>query len=220
MSFASLRRSECPSVLPPASNTAFRASPASTSAPATLGLDLRVWLFVLTLGACLGGLFHPLTLPRLSSSSIDSAISATSFKVSGPGTLHAPCMLRLLSLLSLRLACGSSSAQVQGDRGLETRLSRLPQVLSWHQALSWKPAQAFSGSVESTFVRRSKSPSEVADWSYLAKDMRNTGASCRGPGSLARPPLRMREAKARPIRPAAGVRLLPPLAPSLVVVVE
>ena len=82
MSFASLADQNAPAFFlrAPASNTAFRASPASTSAPATLGIDLRVWLFVLTLGACLGGLFHPLTLPRLSSSSIDSAISATSFK--------------------------------------------------------------------------------------------------------------------------------------------
>ena len=171
-------RSEC--VLPPASTTAFHASPASTSAPASLGLDLRMWLFVLALGSCLGGLFHPPTLPKISSGSIDSAISATSFKVSGPVTylactLHAPCMLRLLSL---RLACGSSSAQVQSDRGLETRLSRLPPELP--PECEPPPPQAFVGSVESTFLRRSKRPSEVPDWSHLLWQRR---LASRPPGS-------------------------------------
>ena len=50
-------------------------------------------------------------------------MSATSIEVSEPGTLHAPCMLRLLSLL------GSSSAQVRSDGGLET--SWPPRVLSY-----------------------------------------------------------------------------------------
>ena len=122
-----------------------------------------------------GGLFHPPTLPKISSGSIDSAISATSFKVSGPVTLHAPCMLRLLSL---RLACGSSSAQVQSDRGLETRLSRLPPELP--PECEPPPPQAFVGSVESTFLRRSKRPSEVPDWSHLLWQRR---LASRPPGS-------------------------------------
>ena len=97
-------------------------------------------------------------------------MSATSIEVSEPGTLHAPCMLRLLSLL------GSSSAQVQSDGGLET--SRPPRVLAFIKlSAGSRLNQAYFGSAELAFVRRSKSPSKHLLWQRRFASERGLGTS-------------------------------------------
>ena len=51
------------------------------------------------------------------------------------------------------------------ERGLGTsETSRSPRVLSFHQALSRQPAEAYFGSAELAFVRRSKSQSKHLLW--------------------------------------------------------
>ena len=71
--------------------------------------------------------------------------------------------------------------RLASERGLETsETSRPPRNLSWHQALSRQPAQPLFGSAELTVIRRSKSPSEVPDWSYLLWQRR---LASRPPGS-------------------------------------
>ena len=88
-------------------------------------------------------------------------MSATSFEVSKPGTLH------------VHLACCACSAcSASHLRRFMRRTSRPPPRLAWHEALSWQPARPFFGSMELPMIRRSKSREEVSWLRRLASDRR------------------------------------------------
>ena len=102
-------------------------------------------------------------------------MSATSFEVSEPGTLH------------VHLACCACSAcSASHLRRFMRRTSRPPQRLAWHEALSWQPARPFFGSMELPMIWRSKSREDVSWLRRLASDRRlQTNETSRPPQRLA-----------------------------------